>query len=381
MDGMLASASGKGYLSTYQKDYRAGYPGYRNARQFYAPFLLCFPDGQKWILFSSTSMRTDRIKGQQWDAYHLKKIDPAIERAYLVYADGVPEREIEGFLAQNAKYKDKEEYSAIDAIISQSRLLDLLEARATSHMEQGRQKDLRGRNFEKTLADLLSNRQNFEKWKHHSRVSEGVQYRWYEAILAKFRLSPASVKSIEATADAKVIGTLPSGGKPKTDVWVKVQREDGGTLSFSISCKRSGKKRVSVHEYTADAFADVLASEDDELRSLLRAFQQDPTLSAFGDERGQQLTEALRPYREELARWVLGGQGGDGKEHQKAGYLCILHDDEAGRGDKMDIYTLDEYIAHLAAAGVKGNFGTPFSWTYPSKRRGKAIQLKCQLLT
>ena len=63
------------YLSGYQKNYRIGKPGYDNDKQFYVPFLVEFNDGEKWALFSTTSMRTDRIKGQQWDAFNLKQID------------------------------------------------------------------------------------------------------------------------------------------------------------------------------------------------------------------------------------------------------------------------------------------------------------------
>ena len=62
-------------------------------------------------------MRTDRIKGQQWDAINLKQIDSQIKSVYLIYPDGVCDKEKANFIQQNQKYINKEEYSAIDSII------------------------------------------------------------------------------------------------------------------------------------------------------------------------------------------------------------------------------------------------------------------------
>ena len=56
-----------------------------NKSQFYTPFLIEFHDETKWALFTTTSMRTDRIKGQQWDALNLKKINQSISSVYLIY--------------------------------------------------------------------------------------------------------------------------------------------------------------------------------------------------------------------------------------------------------------------------------------------------------
>lgn len=42
------------------------------------------------------------------------------------------------------------------------------------------------------------------------------------------------------------------------------------------------------------------------------------------------------------------------------------------------IHTLEDYCDILLRS--KKTFGTPFSWTYPSKKRGKSIQLKAKLI-
>lgn len=48
--------------------------------------------------------------------------------------------------------------------------------------------------------------------------------------------------------------------------------------------------------------------------------------------------------------------------------------------ETTSFHTIDEYIQLLNTNNVKGHFGTLFSWTYPSKKRGKSIQLKCQII-
>ena len=111
------------YITDYVEEYRIGKEGYTNEKQFYAPFLIVFPDGTKWALYTTTSMRTDRIKGQQWDAVNLKETDSHITKAYLVFPDGVSEKDRNEFLRQNRKYLCKVEYSAIvDSALSLCKL-------------------------------------------------------------------------------------------------------------------------------------------------------------------------------------------------------------------------------------------------------------------
>lgn len=75
--------------------------------------------------------------------------------------------------------------------------------------------------------------------------------------------------------------------------------------------------------------------------------------------------------------WALGGQGGDGDpETQNADYI-ITYDNNSG---SSSIERIEKYVQYLVDTKVDGHFGTPFSWTYPSKRKGKDIQLKCKIL-
>lgn len=365
-----------GYLKGFWEDYRIGKVGYLNQAQFYAPFLIEFQDRSKWALFTTTSMRTDRIKGQQWDALNLKEIDNSITAVYLVYPDGISNAQKAEFLRQNNKYSNQEEYTAINALASQDEIFNIIEEYAVKDLSAGQIKDIQGNSFEKRVADILSYEQNLNKWKNNAETIEGMHYDIFEKIVNCFGLDLLHINSIFATSDKSVIGKLPSGGNPKTDVLVTVKKEDETVEIFTISCKRSSDKSVSVHQYTADAFADVLDCQNESLRYLLNLFQESGSLSAFGEENCEALTEEIAPYIDKLSLWALGGQGGDGNpETQWAEYILTYDNND----NSTAMHKLSHYCERLAAS-VAGSFKTPFSWTYPSKRRGESIQLKCKIL-
>ncbi len=365
-----------GYLKGFWEDYRIGKEGYLSKAQFYAPFLIEFQDRSKWALFTTTSMRTDRIKGQQWDAFNLKEIDNCITAVYLVYPDGISKAKKAEFLRQNNKYSNQEEYTAINAVVSQDEICNMIEEYAVKDLSAGRIKDIQGNSFEKRVADILSYEQNLNKWKNNAETIEGMHYEIFEKIVSCFGLDAAHINSVFATSDKRVIGKLPSGGNPKTDVLVTANKDDGTAESFKISCKRSSDKSVSVHQYKADAFADVLDRRNERLRYLLNLFQERGSLSAFGEENCEALTGEIAPYVDKLSFWALGGQGGDGDpETQWADYILTYDNND----NSAAIHKLSHYCERLAAS-VEGNFKTPFSWTYPSKRRGESITLKCKIL-
>jgi len=376
LENILHRAQDVGYIDTVEANYRIGRTGFNNTRQFYVPFLISFSNGTKWALFTTTSMRTDRIKGQQWDAINLKLINTAISKAFLVYPDGLSEADRNEFVRQNQKYVNGDEYSAIDGVISQDQISNMIEEFALSELNAGQLRDRQGNDYESKVASTLSYPGNLEKWKTNSRNLEGMHYDTFLLIMNCFNVNPLDVLSISATADKRTIGRLPSGGNPKTDVLVTVQYTDNSIRNFTISCKRSSDRSVSVHQYTADSFADVLNPNDHNLRLLLNEFQQNPSLSAFGTENCIRLEEALAPYQEELAMWVLGGFGGDGSEQQCANYILTYNNNSGS----ASIHETHDYYCNLVAGGVVGHFGTIFSWTYPSGRRGLSIQLKCRIL-
>lgn len=374
---ILQRCKSLGYIVDFIEEYRLGKAGFTNRKQFYAPFLITFFDNIKWVLFTTTSMRTDRIKGQQWDATNLKEIDNQIAAAYLVYPDGVSEQINHEFLRQNQKYRNKEEYSAIDAIVSQEEINNMIEAYALQNKTAGQKKDIQGNNFESRVADILSFRQNLIKWQNNDNTIEGMHYDLFFNVVECFGLDKNKVQSITATSNSKKIGRLPSGGKPKTDVLATVSYCDGSSdKTFTVSCKRTSKKEVSVHQYPANTFAKVINPDDVVLKNLLEKFQERGNLRDFGLENGIALEKALKPYLEKLSLWVLGGFGGDGNICQCASYI-LTYDNQT---NSSRIHKTVDYYKCLLNAGVKGHFGTLFKWTFASGQRGKSIQLKVQII-
>jgi hypothetical protein len=364
-----------GYLTDIHKNYRIGKRGYTNKKQFYAPFLIEFSDGTKWAIFSTTSMRTDRIKGQQWDAVNLKELNTTIERFYLVYPDETPDKDL--FEMQNSKYVSNVEYSAIDAIVSQDTLKCLIVDYANKDKSGGQKKDILGKDFEVEVANILNYSDNLKILLTNDKTLVGNKFKLFKHIIDCFELEIDNIKGIHATADKNKIGVLPTGGSPKTDVLVKVEHADGSITYHTISCKRTSSTRVSIHQYKARDFANVLDPDDDELRELLEEFQIKGNMRDFGEANCARLTEKLRPYREQLAYWALGGVGGGGDcETQWARFiLCYDNND-----DTATVHSLATYCDTLLHGGYSGNFGTPFSWTLASGQRGKTIQLKCPIL-
>jgi hypothetical protein len=378
MDVILMRCLNLGYIVHLSSDgYRIGKDGFSNQKQFYAPFLIAFADKSKWAIFTTTSMRTDRIKGQQWDAINLMEIDPLITHAYLVYPDGVEESVKSEFIRQNKKYVNKEEYSAIDAIISQDEMYNMIESYAIRNKNKGQIKDIQGNNFENRIAAILSFPKNLEKWKSADKTIEGMHFDVFRNIVECFGLDKDNTVEINATCDKKVIGHLPSGGNPKTDVLAWVKFLDGSTHNYTISCKRSSEKSVSVHQYNADKFADVLDKDNAHLRTLLKEFQECGNVRDFGEKNNNELTKILKPYVEKLSLWALGGQGGDGNPETQNAEFILTYDNRDG---SSSIQRVENYCHHLIESGIRGQFGTPFSWTYPSKRKGKDIQLKCKII-
>ena len=115
-----------GGIAHVQKDYGIRHPGYGNAKQYYAPLVVTFRNGEKWAIFSTTSCRTDRIKGQQWDADHIKMLDPMVVRVYLVYPDEATAKDKNAFVAQQRKFDTNWEFSRIDRILPFSELMEKL---------------------------------------------------------------------------------------------------------------------------------------------------------------------------------------------------------------------------------------------------------------
>ncbi len=282
IDALLDFCCEKGLISEYSSNFRTGYTEFSD-KQFYAPYIITFDSGERWILFSNTSMRTDRIKGQQWDTANIKNIEDAVKKCYLVYPDSVDDEVRTEFVRQGNKYTSKEEYSVIDGIVNQDELFTLIEYTYTRDMTAGRSRDFRGKTFEKRVADILSYPANLAKWVSGNSLMVGLNYNMFSTIADKLNIDKSLVESILATSDGKVIGRLPSRGLPKTDVLITVKNKDKTEHIYTVSCKSTNSKAVSFHQYSYEAFSKALNPDDNQLKDLLAEFQSCGNLRDFGE--------------------------------------------------------------------------------------------------
>lgn len=446
LERLLRDCLSEGYLAAVIKEYRIGRPGFSNPEQFYAPFLLQFNNRERWIVYSTTSCRTDRIKGQQWDADNLKNLDPSITFAYLVYPDDALPSEIKSFVAQQGKYDSRWEYSRIDEIMSISELIRRVrendnrfyvseglpfesnvekgevvssdkEERSEIHRlafltddmklenehvehelpneidqavddelpsnsrnltvaDVGREWDMKGRSFESDLAIVLSDVDNLACWKRHGAEPKGRNYSYFHKTLNALGFQPQQVVRVSATSSKEEIGLLPSGGPPKTDVLVDIQCSDGSHRIRTISCKRTNRNEVSVHQYSADSFADVLNPNDLGLRHMLKLFQMAGSVQNMPVGTPLLLTNALHPYLKRLCIWVLSGKYGSySSPNQLAQYVALYRPYDSA----FVVHDVETYV-NMLLAGKKRMFGTPFGWTYASGCRTRNIQLKVPVL-
>lgn len=123
----LQELQAQSILSFCKAEYRNGYVDY-DPDQFFAPFYIEFSNGVGWLILTSTSVRNDRMNNQQWSSYHLKQLSHNIEKSYLILPDDIVEnkKELASAQAYNNKIYGKKMYSAIDAVLTQSQLIEAI---------------------------------------------------------------------------------------------------------------------------------------------------------------------------------------------------------------------------------------------------------------
>ncbi len=135
---LLLSIKERGIISQCSSPCKCGYEG-MHLNQFYAPFVIEFQNSTQWIFFTTNSFKNDRLKSQQWDAYHIKKIKSTVSKAYLIISDEESNKktkrnEIEN---KNNQIQNKIIYSAIDGIISQKDVENLVLSYVNSLLREG----------------------------------------------------------------------------------------------------------------------------------------------------------------------------------------------------------------------------------------------------
>jgi len=134
LSNILSSMQTQGIIVFCTTDYRCGYSGC-SEKQFYAPFYLEFRNGDAWIIYSTNSIRNDRMCIQQWNSEHIKQINSSIMKAYVVVPNqsatiGREKREVERY---NEKIIQGTIFSTIDRVLFQDELENLIRAYANEN--------------------------------------------------------------------------------------------------------------------------------------------------------------------------------------------------------------------------------------------------------
>jgi len=363
-------------------EYSARKFGYSDKKenQFKCDYLLTLKNGEKWIIYVAASLSTDRLKTKQWDSFHIKKIDKSIRKAYIVCPDVIKKRKSLKAYKDICRYdryiKDKEWVSSIDGIMLQSELVDMLENLNLGIKDAGTKAAKKGLNFEVQLKGIVSNKQNLDRWKGDD-LAAGWHYDVFQKIVDKLELNPDAVLEIKGDTGIEDLptytykdGSTKRGGHPKTDLLLTVVFLDRTTKEFTISCKSSTKKTVSVHQFPPKYGVEILDMKENDSQQLLEDYVASGGPKNFMKQdsgKAKLLAQRLSDYRDELSVWALKGTEKDGSSaRQRAEYIVTrFKPKRADKEEYISIETVNECMERQRMLG-KGHFGTDFSWTVTS---------------
>ena len=363
LDEQLSYLKKKELITSYSPK-KYGYEGKRKG-QFKCDFVVNFPNGDVWILFSAASLTSDRLKTKQWDAENIKKINNKISKAFVVCPDST--KSIKNILRYREYIRSFQDVSFVDDILLHSELVSMIENYSLGTILSGSKAAKKGLNFEDLVVNILENEQNLKLWKGN-KLAAGFQYHIFELIMNKLNLSPMNISSFEANNDIPNLpkytykdGTTKKGGMAKTDVMLTAHMIDGSTSIFTFSCKNTTKSDVTVFQFPPKYCVDVLDITEEDTEELLMDYVRAGGPTKMSKEKADLLTARLKPYISEFNRWVLHGIDNDGScAFQRADYIITRY--QKASGEKLYIETIDECINAQYELG-NTHFGTAFSWT------------------
>ncbi len=388
-----------GVILSCERNKNYGHSDFEYQTQYLANFVLKTIDEKFIIVRSSNSFRGDRVKTPYWDIQGIlenSEISKDIVSTVLLYPDKAGEQS--EFIRRRSSIEKGTEYSPVSHIFLLTEFLGFLdnykeefetaiedaaleavgEIVDVSAQVLGSEYGKGGIKFEKYLISVLKEQSNLEQFKS-SQLDEADPFQQIMGTICNCEeISRDQIEALEAT---DTVPLLRSGGNPKSDIVVEVFHR-GKVTKCTLSVKKSTQDRVSCHDYRVADFVRVLECAGDRLELYLRKFQTNPSYQAFNDamEAGESIEEfegLMRSKEILLTEWALMGahdvQNITSEDVQISKYLFV-----SGKNGTF-CQPMDRYIDHLFGHSTL-TFGAPFSWTYPSKQRGKRIQLKVPLV-
>lgn len=364
---------------------------------------------ETWLIVTSNSVRSDRIKGNEFDVEHIKRIFNEIDRiktgsvkAFFVVPNVQSEKDLRNFENYRQRAESKELVSYFDGIFKLSELTNYLKNEAGKYIKQGVRSNLFGDNAEEKIVEAFNNKDNITLWNNpQNSVTKSSTYYIVQKVLNKLSVPRNELlQSMEAYNGNKkgssyldeLANIKGYGGKPKTDILIKIYYGNK-FKKVKISIKNPNKKRgnVTVHEGSVEKLLGDLemtmpsdsrfndSEQFQKLKIALLDFQKSGSTKGMDADLSKFLNENLSDLNDWLIDYVIFGiNNGVLTNNQKADLLVVVDPDS---GD-LELMTIAEERKKLLeyCNGRKAGFRTPFSWTYPSKKRGKKIQLKMPII-
>src|SRR5699024_10614627 len=101
-------------------------------------------------------IRSDRVKGNQFDAQNIRRIKPNVKRIYLVTSDFADPKEVYNRKKYSKDIKSKRLYSEIDDVISFNTLSLLIRDKALENLNQGVRANILGEETEERIMRALN---------------------------------------------------------------------------------------------------------------------------------------------------------------------------------------------------------------------------------
>lgn len=357
---------------SYEIDFKTGYVEYCET-QFKMDALIEFKDSgnEVWLIKTTRSIRSDRVKGNQFDAEHIRKIHPNVKKVYLVTSDFADPKEVYNRKKYSEDIRNKRIYSQIDDVITFNTLSLLIRDKALENLSQGVRANVLGEETEERIMRALNNETNIELWngiKDKNSIIQSADYELFQEILLTYGLERTNevIVGLFSTTD---IPLLDGGGQPKTDVHCELTTNKN-TYNINISVKQTSAKRVTIHEGFVEDLLEVLNLDKySNLGIALINLQKcggKVNLKKEYPESHDILEKELHKYKDTLIKYFFFGIGGKQKGIQVANMIVY--------NKTFKAMTVNETIKDMS--NYSGQFGTPFSFTYPSGNKGKKIQVK-----
>lgn len=359
-----------------ERGYQIGAPSCE--KQYKMDFKITFhnQNDEIWLVKSTSSIRSDRLYGVEYFAQNIKLHDPNIAKILVVIPNSVNDKEIRYKNNYREKINCDGFISFIDEIYTVSEFRNEVISFATSNLDQGICSNILGKDAEKYVEELLVDTNNSLLWNDYEnnfKTTKSASFNEFCELLTAVGLEQRHERiiSVKATRD---IPKLSNGGYPKTDVSFVIQTEND-LIERNVSIKHTESKTVTIHE--GDINDVITALEIDPISTLadaLKAFQLYGSEKKLKEEKPHLhavLHSELPKFNDKLTELFLFGVNSPLVNHkiQIADLILLINN--------FDVFDRDSYVSlYVKNYKDSGQFGTPFKWTYPSKKRGKKIQIK-----